>query len=128
MTPESIVVECELPDAPDKVWRALTEQDLLAAWLMPTDMRPVAGTRFRFNPAAKDGTLVDCEVLEAIPNQLLSWRQSERADPESPDELIDSVVTIELAAMPDGGTRLRVVHEDFERRREFAIPELRCAA
>ena len=28
------------PHPPEKVWRALTEPELLAAWLMGTDMRP----------------------------------------------------------------------------------------
>ncbi|RUW11496.1 SRPBCC domain-containing protein, partial [Mesorhizobium sp. M1A.F.Ca.IN.022.05.2.1] len=35
--------ECELPDPPEKVWRALTEPELLAAWLMPTDIKPAIG-------------------------------------------------------------------------------------
>ncbi|TIT26619.1 MAG: ATPase, partial [Mesorhizobium sp.] len=32
---DSIEFECELPDPPEKVWRALTVPDLLAAWMMP---------------------------------------------------------------------------------------------
>jgi hypothetical protein len=31
---------------PEKVWRALTEPKLLAAWLMVTDLRPLVGNRF----------------------------------------------------------------------------------
>ena len=38
-TTESVVIECDLPDPPQKVWRALTEQDLLGAWLMPKTKR-----------------------------------------------------------------------------------------
>ena len=47
-TTESVVIECDLPDPPEKVWRALTEQDLLGAWLMPNDMRPEVGAQFQF--------------------------------------------------------------------------------
>ena len=112
--PEPIVVECDLPYPPARVWRALTEQDLLAAWLMPNDLRPEAGARFRFQPegGATDGAVIDCEVLEAEPNRRLRWRQSEAA-PRDPDgRLIDSVVTVELTARP-GGTHLRLVHDAF---------------
>jgi uncharacterized protein YndB with AHSA1/START domain len=126
--PQSIVLECDLPEPPQKVWRALTERELLAAWLMPNDMQPVAGSHFHFCPQTKDSGPIDCEVLEAIPNQLLSWRQSERADPPSAEGTLDSVVTIELAAMPDGGTHLRVVHDDFHYRQQATLCQLAQAA
>ena len=32
---ESISFEFDLPHAPEKVWRALTEPELLAEWLLP---------------------------------------------------------------------------------------------
>ena len=35
----SIVAEYDLPYPPEKVWRALTEPELLAAWLMPNDIQ-----------------------------------------------------------------------------------------
>jgi uncharacterized protein YndB with AHSA1/START domain len=38
---QSISMEYDLPYPPAKVWRALTEPELLAAWLMLNDMRPV---------------------------------------------------------------------------------------
>jgi uncharacterized protein YndB with AHSA1/START domain len=112
VTSESIIIECDLPDSPEKVWRALTEQNLLAAWLMPNDMQPEAGSRFRFVPADEEGRAkpIDCEVLQAVPNQVLSWHQSEQAAAHAS---VESVVTIVLAATPDGGTRLRLVHDGF---------------
>ena len=30
---DTVTTECDLPDAPEKVWRALTEPELLARWL-----------------------------------------------------------------------------------------------
>jgi len=112
---EPIVIECDLPHPPAQVWRALTEQDLLAAWLMPNDLRPEAGARFRFlpeGPVADSGS-IDCKVLEAEPNRKLRWRQSETAPSDSGGHCIDSVVTVELTVRPDGGTHLRLVHEAF---------------
>jgi uncharacterized protein YndB with AHSA1/START domain len=111
---EPIVVECDLPYPPAQVWRALTEQHLLAAWLMPNDLRPEAGARFRFQPEGREakGDAIDCEVLEAEPNRLLRWRQSEAAPCDPGHQSIDSVVTVELTARP-GGTRLRLVHDTF---------------
>jgi uncharacterized protein YndB with AHSA1/START domain len=110
---EPIVVESDLPYPPARVWRALTEQDLLGAWLMPNDLRPEAGARFRFQPEgrAADGA-IDCEILAAEPNRLLRWRQREAAPCDPDGRLIDSVVTVELTARP-GGTHLRLVHDAF---------------
>ena len=39
----SIAFECDLPEAPDKVWRALTTPEIVSEWLLPTDLRPQAG-------------------------------------------------------------------------------------
>ena len=85
-----VSTECDLPDAPEKVWKALTTPELLAKWL----------------PEAND-----CEILAAEPNRLLRyrWRAGEEDRDESGREL-DSVVTFELTDTPAGGTHLRVDH------------------
>jgi uncharacterized protein YndB with AHSA1/START domain len=61
---------------PEKVWRALTEKDLLTKWLMPNDMVAKAGHKFQFRAAPPsgqwDGT-VNCEVLEATPPKRLRF-------------------------------------------------------
>ncbi|WP_119269796.1 SRPBCC family protein [Taklimakanibacter deserti] len=89
---DAIVTECDLDDEPGKVWRALTEPELTAAWLVPED--------------------VDCKVIEAEPERLLrcSWRSDERDDLGN---RLDTVVTFELSPMEGGGTHLRIVHEGF---------------
>ena len=122
---DAVVFECELPEPRDKVWRALTERELLAAWLMPNDIRPEAGVKFQLRPstaAASRGSVesaavppapVECEVLDADPGRLLRWRQREPADAVSSRHFIESVVSFELADSPGGGTYLRVVHDGF---------------
>ena len=69
-----------LPDAPEKVWRALTVPELLAAWMMPNDIKPETGSRFAF--AGPDAP-IECEVLDAEPGRLLrySWRERSSAMP-----------------------------------------------
>jgi uncharacterized protein YndB with AHSA1/START domain len=123
-SPESVVVECELPDPPEKVWRALTDPSRLAEWLMPNDLRPEPGARFQFNPqhAADGHAPLECEVLDADPGRLLRWRQRERDDDGR--HSIDSVVTFSLTATPNGGTRLRIVHNEFV----YAAPHGICTA
>jgi len=100
---DAVVFECELPEPRDKVWRALTQKELLAAWLVPNDIRPEVGAKFQLEPAT------ECEILEAEPGRILSWRQREPAA----TCLVESVVSFELADLPDGGTHLRVVHDRF---------------
>jgi uncharacterized protein YndB with AHSA1/START domain len=109
-----VVVECDLPDPPEKVWKALTVPELLAAWLMPNDIRPEAGSRFRLReqPGSNraDGP-IECEALAAQPNRLLrlSWRAGER---DADGRELDSIVTFELSETPAGGTHLRLLLVD----------------
>jgi uncharacterized protein YndB with AHSA1/START domain len=89
---EVIVTECDLDDHPGKVWRALTDPELVASWLVPED--------------------VDCRIIEAEPERRLrcSWRSAER---DRLGQELDTVVTFELSPRDDGGTHLRIVHEGF---------------
>jgi uncharacterized protein YndB with AHSA1/START domain len=111
---DSIVVECDLAEPPEKVWRALTVPDLLAAWLMPNDIRPEPGRRFTLRaPGAKAGG-TQCEVLAVEPNRLISyrWRSADR-ERDASGRSLDSVVTFVLTETETGGTHLRLVHEGF---------------
>lgn len=109
-THENIVVECDLTEAPEKVWRALTEPEIVAAWLMPNDIRAETGHRFSLGTEGR----IDCTVLEAEPDRLLrySWREHGAAGSEQASGF-DSVVTFELTRAANGGTHLRVVHDGF---------------
>jgi uncharacterized protein YndB with AHSA1/START domain len=107
---EDVVVECTLDAPPQKVWRALTVPTLVAAWLMPGDVDARTGARFAFEGKASGlPGRIDCRVLAAEPHRLLrySWRERDGG------RTVDSIVTFELAADGQGGTKLRIVHGDF---------------
>jgi uncharacterized protein YndB with AHSA1/START domain len=88
--PETVVVDADLDEPPEKVWRALTEPALLDRWLAE----------------AKD----KAEVVESQPGKSLrlTWR-----DRDADGGLVESDVTFTLTPMIGGGTRLRLVHDGF---------------
>lgn len=129
---DSLVFECDFDEPPEKVWRALTEPRLLEAWLTADDaprMASDAGAQphsdtdrdfdvnlerapARAAPLQLPG---NCEILTAEPHRFLRYRWRDRAD--SPDDSggreVHSVVTVELAPCPTGGTHLRLTHGEF---------------
>lgn len=104
----SVSVEREFPHPPEKLWRALTQPHLIQEWLMRNDFVPAVG--HRFNLSGDWGGVLDCEVLEVEPNEVLSYTWNfAHADPAFD---LRSVVTFTLA--PTGtGTRLRVEQTGF---------------
>jgi uncharacterized protein YndB with AHSA1/START domain len=113
---QDIVVDEFFPHAPEAIWRTITSGDLIARWMMePTGFEPVAGKSFTFKttPAgAWDGT-IRCQVLEAVPNERLSyaWKGGDAGN-RGYGSLLDTVVTFTLSP-EKGGTRLRLVHAGF---------------
>jgi uncharacterized protein YndB with AHSA1/START domain len=111
-----IMVDELFPHAPETIWKALTDGDLIARWLMkPTGFAAVEGTHFTYQttPAGEwDGT-IRCEVLEVVPNQRLSyaWRGGHEANVGYGSRL-DTIVTWILATA-EGGTRVRLIHSGF---------------
>ena len=105
---EDIVLDYELDEAPEKVWRALTQPALVAAWLGPNDIAPEVGRRFALQPTPDHP--VDCEILEADPERRLSYRWRE-ADERG--GMVDSTITFEVTPTPLGGSHLRLVHSGF---------------
>ncbi|MFD0687499.1 SRPBCC family protein [Actinomadura fibrosa] len=108
-TMATIEVEEFLPHPPVKVWRALTDADLLARWLMPNDFRPVVGHRFTFVttpiPHVDFDGIVQCEVLKIDEGRLLRIGWSGGG--------LDTTLTWRLAA-EGRGTRLFVEHAGFD--------------
>ncbi len=89
-SPDAVITECDLPEAPEKVWKALTVPELLAAWLPE---------------------VVECEILAAEPDRLLCYRwRAAGQDRDPAGRVLDSVVTFELTGTATGGTHLRVDH------------------
>ncbi|MCC6614826.1 MAG: SRPBCC domain-containing protein [Anaerolineae bacterium] len=96
------------PHPPERVWKALTDPDALAAWYMTNDFKPEVGHKFTFHTdpgPGFDGTL-NCEVILV----------------DAPHELIYSFIggfmkrktTVRwLLIAQEGGTLLRLEHTGF---------------
>jgi uncharacterized protein YndB with AHSA1/START domain len=103
----SITMEFDLPHAPVKVWRALTEPELLAKWLMPTDMRLAVGQSFTFKMPPTQGWdgVVNCEIEEIELHKRLRYSWGSLG--------LDTVITWTLAPTSKGGTLLRLEQSGF---------------
>ena len=111
-TLRSIVVEREMPHAPEKIWRALTQSALIEEWLMQNDFEPVAGHKFNFRaqPIMGWNGVTDCEVLELVPHERLAY--SWNASGEQAQDGLKTIVTWTLTARPNG-THLRMEQSGF---------------
>ena len=97
-----------------RVWRALTDSDLVPLWTAtgaggrPEGFAPVPGTRFRFVAKPKPGWngIVNCEVLEAREPTLLRYTWTDDAGGDT------TVVTYRLEPAGDG-TRFTYEHTGF---------------
>ena len=99
--PLSVVVEREIPHPPEKIWRALTQPDLIAEWLMKNDFRPAVDHRFNLRA---DWGAVDCQVVAVKPNETLSYTWAAYG--------LESVVTWTLTPT-SAGTLLRMEQSGF---------------
>lgn len=97
----SVVVEREMPFPPEKIWRALTQPQLIEEWLMRTDFKPEVGHRFGLTA---DWGGVDGEVLSIEPEKALSYAWNTKD--------LRSVVTWTLTPT-ETGTRLRMEQTGF---------------
>jgi uncharacterized protein YndB with AHSA1/START domain len=98
----TVVVEREVPFAPEKIWRALTQPHLIAEWLMKNDFQPVIGHRFTLSG---DWGSVDCKVLTLEPDRTLSYTWGGMG--------LDSTVTLTLTPTA-AGTHLRMEQTGFK--------------
>ena len=105
---ESISFEFDLPHAPQKVWRALTDPVLLEEWLLPViGLEVERGAAFTFKAPPQpswDGT-VHCRFGEIDRERKLSWTWVVGD--------IDTVVTFTLTPTASG-TRLSLVQSGFK--------------
>jgi uncharacterized protein YndB with AHSA1/START domain len=105
---ESISFDFDLPHPPQKVWRALTDPELLTEWLLPViDFKLEPGAAFTLKTQAYpgwDGT-VNCRVLEIEPHHKISYSWSV--------PFLDTVVAFTLTPT-ESGTRLSLVQSGFK--------------
>jgi uncharacterized protein YndB with AHSA1/START domain len=71
----TLVIERDVPQPQEKIWRALTQSALVEEWLMKNDFQPVVGHRFNFRSTPVPGWdgVIACEVLVVEPNSRLSY-------------------------------------------------------
>jgi uncharacterized protein YndB with AHSA1/START domain len=102
----SVVVERELPFAPEKIWRALTLPHLIEEWLMKNDFKPVVDHRFNFRKTPKPDVsiVVDCQVVAVELHKTLSYTWEAMG--------LESVVTWTLTPTRTG-TLLRMEQSGF---------------
>lgn len=113
MTTDAVRKDMLIAAPRDRVWACLTDPDLLAGWLMRNDFQPSVGHRFTFTtePSGDFDGAVRCTVVEVEPPQRLVFTWHANSMPA------ETRVTIELE--PDGAaTRLRLLHEGFERQED----------
>lgn len=111
VAPRTLSIERVLPHSPEKIWRALTETDLLAQWLLPNDFQPTPGHAFTFrtDPAGDWDGVIGSEVLDARPHERLSYRWNVL---DSAGNGMHTVVTWTLTPVQDG-VLLRLEHSGF---------------
>lgn len=104
----TVTVEREFPFPPEKIWRALTEPQLIQEWLMKNDFVLDVGRKFTLTG---DWGSVDCEVLEIEPKRALTYSWNAMG--------LESTVTFTLSKTANG-TRLRMDQAGFRPDQEQA--------
>lgn len=111
----SIHITREYRHSPAKVWRAVTDPELIPLWTAtgrggrPEGFSPEVGTRFRFvgKPVPGWNGVVDCEVLEACEPSLLRYSWS------SGDGGVTTQVSYRLEPLSGDSTRFTYDHTGF---------------
>lgn len=139
-----VVTDCELDAVPEKVWRALTDPELLSAWLLPTADKPGQGLDLTLDGAAAGlSDKIKYRLIASKPHRLLrfSWREEHLGADADKKRIPDTIVTFFLTETPSGGTRLQIFHRivseaadshritmSIEAANCNYAPQVRCAA
>ena len=102
----TLVIERELPYPPEKIWRALTQGNLIEEWLFRNDFEPVVGHQFSFRATPVPGWsgVIDGEVLLVEPNSRLAYSWASMG--------LKTVVAWTLTPT-SGGTHVRMEQSGF---------------
>lgn len=102
----TVVIERVFPHPPEKLWRALTENPLIAQWLLNNDFEPVVGRKFQFRsePMPNWNGVIDCDVLIVDRVKRLSYSWNSLG--------LESVVLWTLTPA-EGGTHVRMEQAGF---------------
>lgn len=106
-----IIIDTDLPYSLNKVWKALTEKDLLSQWLMQTDFEPIIGKKIRFTgqPNKFWRGYVDCVVTNIELEKLIEykWQSNEKHTP--------TTIRHEISKNSNGTTHLIATHLGFNK-------------
>lgn len=113
----TVRVQRVYPHPTERVWRALTDAERLAVWLMPNDFEPRVGHAFTLTTEPGPGFdgVVRCEVLDLDAPRSMTW--SWKGGP------IDTRVRFELREL-DGGTELTVLQTGFRGAKGWLIARM----
>lgn len=111
----SVVIERTMPFPANRIWRALTQPELMAEWLLKSDFAPEVGRAFRFT---QEWGAIDCTVTEVEPETSLAYTWA----------AFGLVSTVTWTLTPVGsGTLLRMEQVGFRRDQEEAYRGARAA-
>jgi uncharacterized protein YndB with AHSA1/START domain len=102
-----IVMERVFAYPPERLWRALTDREALAEWLMENDFQPVLNHEFQFRTKPGPGFdgIVHCRVTELDAPRCLAYTWAGGGH--------QTVVKWTLEPV-SGGTRVRLEHSGFQ--------------
>lgn len=111
-----IVLDEVFPHARELLWKALTDGELMARWMMaPSGFEPIVGKHFTLQttPAGEWDGVIHCQVLEVMPNERIAyaWKGGHESNVGYGSRL-ETTVTWTLTKI-DGGTRVQLVHSGF---------------
>jgi len=105
---DALSFEFDLKHSPQKVWRALTDPELLKEWLLPViDLKLEKGAPFTFKTQPYPGWdgIVNCRMIEIEEHKKLTYAWTV--------PFLDTVVTFTLTPT-ESGTRLSLVQSGFK--------------